>query len=197
MPKKLPKAAEPVLLDLEQFVLHAAVEFEHHWFFAAHETVTRFDDVLSEWNFWWSSCSSVTWTATVVSLSKFYETNVHTVNVHHFMDLLASDPSQDWSEELYQMRAILASSEKIARDITLLRSNYHIHKNRKLTFEETYGKTSSKWNDLRDLIENSRLVLNVVVRAIDGNEIITSEPARIIREQLTEIVGQLHRNRTP
>ena len=78
MPKKLPKAAEPVLLDLEQFVLHAAVDFEHHWFFAAHETVTRFDDVLSEWDFWWASCSSVTWTATVVSLSKFYETNVHT-----------------------------------------------------------------------------------------------------------------------
>ena len=111
------------MLDLEQFVLHAAVDYEHHWFFVAEDTVSRFDEVRNEWNFWWASCSSATWTATLVSLSKFYETNMHSVNVHHFMDLLAKDATQDWNGELNEMRTILARSERSAKDITLLRSN--------------------------------------------------------------------------
>lgn len=191
MPKKLPKVAEQVLLDLEQFVLHAAVDYEHHWFFGNKVNARRYQDVFSAWSFWYAGNSESSWTATIVSLSKFYETNHRTTNIHYLMELLAEDGTQDWSPELAGMNRLLDASKQTAKDITIIRSSYHIHKSRDLSFGDTYGLTKGKWNDVRALIEQARQMLNIVVRAIDGREIITEYPIEKAREELTEIMDRL------
>lgn len=190
MLKPLSKPAGNAVLDLEQFVIHAAVNWEHYWIFAESDSFIRYKDVFNEWQHWYMSSREAAFLATLTNLSKFFENNTHSVNINHLLQQLAQE-KHDWKAEIAQIQTLLAGNTTIIRDLTVLRSNYYIHKSRTLTFKQTYGKTNSRYNDVRAIIETARQCLNIVTREVSGLEVITVEPVRQMAKEVNDILNRL------
>jgi hypothetical protein len=194
MPKQLSKVTGDAVIDLEQFVVHAAVNWETYWILAKSGSFVRFKDVFNQWLYWYLGNREAAFLAALTDLSKFFENNAQSVNINHLLQQLARE-KEDWSAEIKQMQSLLAGSKTIVRDLTLLRSNYYIHKSKSLTFKQTHSKTSSRFNDVRAVIETARQCLNIITKEVSGQEVITDEPVRQISREMNDILERLKQSR--
>jgi len=188
--KTLTKTAGNALLELEQFVIHASVYWEFHWTLISRESFSRYKGVFNDQVFWYNASKESSLVAAVAAISKFVEKNPETINIHYLIQLLSSS-KEDWNKEISEMQRFLGLCSDTSKDITILRSNYYIHKNRNLSFSATYNKTKSTYDHVRELIEYMRCCLSVVSLAASGQEIITDAPSQKTVQELTAILERL------
>jgi hypothetical protein len=190
MKRSLSNTAGDTLLHLEQFVIQASIYWELHWTLICRDSFLRHKDVFNRWLFWYAAIRESSLIAAIAEISKFLEKNNSSVNVHYFIHLLTSE-KDDWTKEITEMKKLLAACEKTSKDITVIRSNYFLHKSRKLTFAQTFGKTSSKYDSIRELIEQMRRCLSVVTKAVSEQEVITEAASQKAVAELEEILNRL------
>jgi len=188
--KTLTKTAGNALLELEQFVIHASVYWEFHWTLISRESFSRYKGVFNDQVFWYNASKESSLVAAVAAISKFVEKNPETINIHYLIQLLSSS-KEDWNKEISEMQRFLGLCSDTSKDITILRSNYYIHKNRNLSFSATYNKTKSTYDHVRELIEYMRCCLSVVSLAASGQEITTDAPSQKTVQELTAILERL------
>jgi len=194
-PKRtLSKSAGEIFVDLDQFVVHAVVQWEFHWTLIKRESFEQYrDPVFNRWLWWYSATNDASLLAAIVWISKFFEKNNSSINIHYFLQQLAQEPV-DWSAEIAAINTILTKAEPTAKDITIIRSNYYIHKSRKLSFKDTMERTSSKYDHVRELIEHMRQCLVVVSKALGGQETITDAPSENTVAELEEVLKRMKAN---
>lgn len=191
MKRTLSKSAGDTLVELDQFVIHAAIQWEFHWALINRDSFRDYrDPVFNRWLYWYSATKDAALIAAITWIAKFFEKNNSSINIHYFLQQLGAE-TEDWSSEIQAIEAILKRAEPTARDITLIRSNYYIHKSRKLTFEQTFAKTVSKYDHVREVIEHMRQCLVVVSKAIGGQETITDLPVQKTVGELVDILKRL------
>jgi len=171
-------------------VIHASVYWEFHWTLISRESFSRYKGVFNDQVFWYNASKESSLVAAVAAISKFVEKNPETINIHYLIQLLSSS-KEDWNKEISEMQRFLGLCSDTSKDITILRSNYYIHKNRNLSFSATYNKTKSTYDHVRELIEYMRCCLSVVSLAASGQEIITDAPSQKTVQELTAILERL------
>ncbi len=192
--RTLSKSAGEIFVDLDQFVVHAAVQWEFHWTLINRESFEQYrDPVFNRWLWWYSATNEASLLAAIVWISKFFEKNNSSINIHYFLQQLAQEPA-DWSAEIAAINTILTKAEPTAKDITIIRSNYYIHKSRKLSFKDTMERTSNKYDHVRELIEHMRQCLIVVSKALGGQETITDAPSEKTVSELEEVLKRMKAN---
>jgi hypothetical protein len=191
MNRILSRSTGDAFVELDQFVIHAAVQWEFYWTLNKRESYERYrDPVFNRWLWWYSATNEASLTTAITWISKFFEKNSSSINIHYLLQQLAAEP-QDWSVEIAAINMILQKAEATATDITIIRSNYYVHKSRKLSFEETMALTSSKYDQVRELIEHMRQCLVVISHAIGGQETITDAPSEKTVAELEEVLKRM------
>lgn len=194
MKRTLSKSTGDTLVELEQFVVHAAVQWEFHWTLISAKSFEQYrDPVFNRWRWWYSATNEASLMAAIVWIAKFFEKNKASINIHFFLEQLTAEP-EDWNAEIAAIKAILAKAEPTAKDITIMRSSYYIHKSRKLTFKETMERTSSKYDHVREVIEHMRQCLVVVSKVLGGQETITDVPSELTVSELEEVLKRMKAN---
>lgn len=192
MKKTLTHKAGDALLELEQIVIHASIYWEFHWTLISRESFTSHKAVFEENLYWYQTSKESSLISAIASISKFFETNPESINIHYLMKLLKVQ-TEDWSMEIAEMKRFLEISAVASKDITILRSNYYVHKNKNLSFKDTYQKTSSKYDHIRELIENMRSCLSVVSLAASGQAINTKAHSEKTVQELELILNKLRK----
>ena len=191
MKRTLSKTTSDTFVELDQFVVHASIQWEFHWTLINRDSFQEYrDPVFNRWLYWYSAAKDASLIAAITWIAKFFEKNNSSINIHHFLQQLGSEAG-NWSIEIKAIEAILKKAEPTAKDITFIRSNYFVHKSRKLTFDETFARTTSKYDHVREVIEHMRQCLVVVSKAIGGQETITDLPTQKTLGELTDIMKRL------
>lgn len=190
MSRSLSEKTGNVLLELEQIVVHASVYWEQYWVLTSGEDFSLYNRTFNDYLYWYSAAKEASLIAAVATISKFFETNSSSINIHYFIKLLGAEP-EDWSREITEMQKIVDQVSSTSKDITILRSNVFLHKSRDLSTEEAFGYTSSTRNGIRSLIEQMRRCVSIISMAVSGQEIITDTPSQKTAKELRDILNKL------
>jgi hypothetical protein len=191
MKKRLPNDAAQALLELEQFVYQAAVNWESYWSLDSKSAHSRFRSVFRQHEWWYGGARDAYFMCAIIALAKFFETNALTTNIGHFAQCLSR--SSDWSLEHQSITRLLSGCDSASRDVALLRSNYYAHKNRNLTFSAMFKKTSLRYDDIPVLIQKMADMLNVAVTSLGGSEVHPQSIAERTRQEMESLLVTLQR----
>jgi hypothetical protein len=169
MTKTLTPELWEAMIELEQFVYHAASYWQSYWSLDSKDAHQRYHIVFSRHNWWYVETREAYFLAAILSLAKFFERNAHSVNIWQLVETLSKDVA--WIEERKRLMILLAECDLVSRDITLLRSNYYVHKRRNLSFKEMMEKTNLSYDDVPALIKKMADALNIIVSSLEGQQL--------------------------
>ena len=188
MNKQLTPQAGEMLVQLSSIVQDAAAHWQAYWAFDAVSSHKEFGGVFRDHSWWYVLTREVYFLGAVIALGKYFEKNDHSVNIWNFIAEL--DP-EFWSAEIKFITLELENLKSPIRDIAIMRSNFYAHRNRDLTQQQIFNKTSLCYDDIPATILRMELMLNEVISVLGGSKVNVEAVSKHTETEITALLNKL------
>ncbi|NOS73419.1 MAG: hypothetical protein HOP36_02520 [Methyloglobulus sp.] len=146
--------------ELRQTVSIANLHYEVWWVFKDKENGSKYIKTLNQYNLFFQTTIQAHFVATIISLYRVYETRKDTYNIQALINRLENTKFS--REKLSELKALFTRSKPIWLKVNILRNKVFGHRNNKSTVSEAFEEADIKPSDLKELMELTKEILNLV-----------------------------------
>ncbi|MGZ4883694.1 MAG: AbiU2 domain-containing protein [Halobacteriota archaeon] len=154
--------------ELRQATVAADLNYQIWWAYKSPDTRPRFIDTLNGYPLFFQTSIHAHFVALLVALYRLYETRHDTFNIPNLLRSLRAQALLPDST-IDEIELLQKNLKPLWLKVKLLRNEAFAHRTRALSFDEIFKKAKATPNDLRDLIEKTKHLINRVTRALDNS----------------------------
>jgi hypothetical protein len=145
--------------ELQDTATTAGLNYEAWWVFRGSETRPKYVDVMNRYRLYFHAAIGAHFVALLMALYRLYETRPDTHNIPQFLTRLEEEGALK-PEDLASLRAQYAAAKPLWVKVSILRNNVYGHRALDLDIEEAFEKAGIVPNDFRDLVTQTKALLN-------------------------------------
>ena len=150
---------ETQIKELQDAITIASLNYDVWWVLRGKETRPKYVDVMNKYNLYFQAAIGAHFAALVLALYRLYETRRDTHNIPEFLAGLKKDAVLK-IEDLESLHAQYAIAKPLWVKVSILRNNVYGHRALDLDIENAYEKAGVTPNDFRDLVAQTKALLN-------------------------------------
>lgn len=155
---------EQYVEELQHTCVVAGLNYEIWWLYKEKESRKRFVDTLNDYPLFFQTSLHAHFVAMIIALYRFFETRHDTVNFPGLIKLLKKDGSITQAD-LKKFESKINQAKILWRKVSVLRNNLFGHKATTLDNDGIWKKACLTPNQLRDLINDCKRLLNMITAA--------------------------------
>lgn len=152
---------KPYIDELRHTVTVAGMNYEAWWVYKGKDTRSRYLPVMNRYTLFFQTSIHAHFVAIVVGLYKLYETRKDTFNIPQFLRLLEKDKALS-PDQLKVLKKQCADLKPLWQKVSILRNKVFGHSSKARSSEQAFREAGVTPNNLRDLLEGSKTLLNAV-----------------------------------
>lgn len=158
------------LKDLQQTVIAAERNYEIWWTYKEKESRKKYIDTMNLYSFFFETSIHAHFVALVIAVYRLFDTCHSTINIRALIDLVKKhniipQPDIKTIETFYQQ------AEPIWRKVKILRHKVFAHRSNKLSAKEAFKRAQINANELKNLIDTTKSILNKITKILGGSDI--------------------------
>lgn len=157
---------KPYIDELRHTVTVAGLNYEIWWTYQGKDTRPKYLTVMNRYSLFFQTSIHAHFVALIVSLYKLYETRGDTYNVPQFLRALRRDAALP-AAELGNLDRHLQELRPLWKKIGVLRNKVFGHSSKAHTSSQAFREAGVTPNDLRDLLERSKVLLNELTQTLE------------------------------
>ena len=178
------------LEELKGAIANASDCYEVWWVLKGSDTRPKYNAVLSKYPGFFLANIHAQFVAYVVALYRLLETRKDTINFNSFLTLIEAEGSIS-KEALEEIRSRVDALHPIWVKICILRNEVYAHKSSDNKYDESFKKADITPNQIRDLIEGHKELLNHIALQTESIEFVFSINSREDTISLLEDAGNV------
>jgi hypothetical protein len=159
------------LQELHHLVAVAALNYQLWWVYKNKDTRGEYVDTMNEYGLFFQVAANAHFLGIIIPLYCLYEGQGNTVNFPHTLRQIRAEGRLHESI-IRKFEKEVESVKEISKKINVLRSRAFGHRSKNYTIDELFKIASITPNQIKDIIESSKVLLNNVAFAW-GNTIYT------------------------
>jgi hypothetical protein len=154
--------------DLRHAVTIAGLNYEIWWIYVEEETRKKYIDSMNKYPLFFQTSLHAHFAALVIALYRLYENNTKTVNIPGLLRIISNDhPFEEKSEE--KIAELYEKAKPLFLKVAILRNNAFGHRSSKLTSKDAFAKAEITPNELKQLLETTKELLNEITTNFDNS----------------------------
>lgn len=145
--------------ELRDTVRVAWLNYEIWWVYKSADTRPEYLDTMNRYTLFFHTAIHAHFVALLVALYRVYETRDDTYNIPTFIKLLREQGSIP-EKQLGELDALYAQAKPLWVKVNILRNKAFGHRSKAHTVAEVFGEAGVTPNELRDLAELTKKLLN-------------------------------------
>jgi len=150
--------------ELRHTVTVAWLNYEIWWVYKSSDTRPEFVDTMNKYNLFFQTSIHAHFVALLVALYRLYETRDDTYNIPTFLKLLKETNAVS-PKALEQLGELYAQAKPLWVRVNILRNKAFGHRSKAHTVADVFDEAGVTPNDLRDLAEVTKKLLNMATSA--------------------------------
>ena len=150
--------------ELRHTVTTAWLNYEIWWVYKGADTRPEFVDTMNSYKLFFYTSVHAHFVALLVALYRLYETREDTYNLPRFLSLLKERAAVP-EETLKELDALYAQAKPLWVKVSILRNKAFGHRSKAHSVADAFAEAGVTPNDLRDLAEVTRKLLNTATLA--------------------------------
>lgn len=150
---------EQYINELQNALTIAGLNYDIWWLYKEKENRKRFVDTLNSYPLFFQTSLHAHFLATIIALYRLYETRSDTINMHQLINLLKKEGTIP-IEEIQLFESEIQEIKPLWVKVTIIRNNLFGHKSNALDNEDIWKLASVTPNEIKNLIDNSKRILN-------------------------------------
>jgi hypothetical protein len=150
--------------ELRHTVTTAWLNYEIWWVYKSSDTRPEFVDTMNKYKMFFHTSIHAHFVALLVALYRLYETRGDTYNLPNFLKLL-KDRAAVPEETLKELEKLYAKAKPLWVKVSILRNKAFGHRSKAHSVSEAFDEAGVTPNELRDLAEVTRTLLNTATLA--------------------------------
>jgi hypothetical protein len=150
--------------ELRHTVTTAWLNYEIWWVYKSSDTRPEFVDTMNKYRMFFTTSIHAHFVALLVALYRLYETRDDTYNLPKFLQLL-SEKAAVPGETLQKLDELYAHAKPLWIKVSILRNKVFGHRSKARSVSEVFDEAGVTPNELRDLAEVTRTLLNTATLA--------------------------------
>lgn len=147
------------------------------WVLIDSDTRPKYNDVLNKYPSFFLANTHAQFVAYVVALYRLQETRKDTINFNSLLTLIEAEGGIS-KEALEEIRSRVDALHPIWVKISILRNEVYAHKSSENKYDESFKKADVTPNQIRDLIESFKALLNHIALQTESIEYVFSINSR-------------------
>lgn len=160
--------------DIEQYakeMRHTAtvawLNYEIWWVYKSPETRPEYADTMNKYPLFFQTSLHAHFVALLMQLYHLYEKRKDTYNIPGFLKLLETRGAVDEATTI-KLREAYEQIRPLWLKVCILRNNAFGHRSTAKTVDEIFAQANVTPNELRDLVEATKKILNTATQAVAG-----------------------------
>jgi hypothetical protein len=175
-------AIEKHIEDLSVAISKVDRYFEIFWSLKEKENVAKYRDIKEKYDGFFYVVDEAIFIAIIVILYRLYETNGSKASIPSLITRLSSEGKlsegnwipQEFKEKLEQ--EIKLNCTDTIKGIRIIRNDVYAHRSKRYErFDELFEKANIKYDNLKDLIDYSREILNQIIKNMKDGITLSNE----------------------
>lgn len=154
--------------ELQNSLIVAELNYEIWWVYKERETRRRYIDVLNSYPLFFQTSLHAHFVAMIVSLYRLYETDPKTINLPQLVRLLKSEQALSL-EDTKRFESEIRQIKPLWIKVSVLRNNMFGHRSKSLDSNGIWKEAAVKPNQFKQLIDESKRILNELTSAWDNS----------------------------
>jgi hypothetical protein len=176
---------------LQQAVGVAGLNYEVWWTFKQGLSRKKYVDTMNNYTMYFQSAIHAHFVAMLISLYRLYENKKDTINIPQLRRLIQKhDPFSPQTEA--QITALYDEAILLWKKVAILRNAAFGHQTNKLSVSDVFKKANVTPNELHDLWEITKKLINKTTRAWNRSSHAFNLGAREDTERLLSDLNKLH-----
>ena len=146
----------------------ASLNYDIWWVYKSKEYRSTYVGTMNRYIGFFDTSLHAHFVALLVSLYPLYETRYSTFNIPQLLKALAKEPSIS-VKAIDKATALHAKAKPLWIKVGILRNNAFGHRSDSKTIEQIFKEAEVKPNELKKLIEITKLLLNTITLELDGS----------------------------
>lgn len=163
--------------ELKGAIANASDCYGVWWVLKGSDTRPKYNDVLNKYLGFFLANIHAQFVAYVVALYRLLETRKDTINLNSLLALIEAEGAVS-NETLEDIRSRITALHPIWVKICILRNEVYAHKSSENNYDESFKKADITPNQIRDLIEGLKELLNHIALKTESIEYAFSINAR-------------------
>ena len=178
--------------ELHHTITVAGLNYEIWWVYKSEDTRPLYVEVMNRYGLFFQTSIHAHFVALLVALYRLYETRDDTFNIPSLLKILRAearlpDSTLDLLEGIYENKA-----KPLWIKVNILRNKAFGHRSVAHTIEEVFEEAEVTPNELRDLVEATKNLLNGLTHALDKSVDAFNLEAREDTLRLLEDLAKMH-----
>lgn len=157
---------EKYISELRHSVTVASLNYEIWWVFKSQDSRPKYADTLNRYLLFFSTSIHAHFVALLVVLYRLYETRRGTYNIPQLLRITKSHFKAD---DVEQFEELYARAKPLWTKVSILRNKAFGHRSTSHTVEEAFVEAGVTPNELGQLVDLTKELLNRVSNAYDGS----------------------------
>ena len=154
------------ITELRHTVTVAGLNHEIWWVYKSKDTRPQFVDAMNRYSLFFQTSIHAHFVATLVALYRLYETRSDTYNISTLLRSLKEHETID-EEILGGLNKLYQEMKPLWVKVNILRNKAFGHRSTAHTVEEVFKEAAVTPNELRDLVDGTKKLLNKLSHAWD------------------------------
>ena len=160
--------ARKYIKALANTMTSASLHFDIWWVYKEKDSRAKYVDTLNEYLNFFKTSLQAHFLSVVVELYKLFETRKDTINFPRLIRLLKENNLLD-PNILKKVEAEKRAMKDLWKKIAILRSELFAHTSIDLSYREAFEKAEITPNNIKELIEKGKGLLNQISEGLDKN----------------------------
>lgn len=160
--------ARKYINGISNTITSASLHFDVWWVYKEKDSRAKYVDVMNEYLNFFTTSLQAHFLSTIVELYKLFESRSDTVNFPRLIKLLRDNRILEPKIQL-RVEEERASLAILWKKIAILRSELFAHTSIDLTYRQVFKKAGITPNNIKDLIERSKNLLNEISEGLEKN----------------------------
>ena len=178
--------ARKYIKALANTIISASFHFDIWWVYKEKDSRARYVDTLNDYFNFFKTSLQAHFLSVVVELYKLFETRKDTINFPRLIKLLNENNLLD-PDILKKVEAEKRSLKVLWKKIAILRSELFAHTSIDLSYREVFKKAEITPDNIRDLIDRAKKLLNQISEGLEKNTYIfdleaTGDTVRVLED---------------
>lgn len=145
--------------ELQNAITVAGLNYEIWWVYKEKESRARFVDTLNDYPLFFQTSLHAHFVAMVIALYRLFETRRDSVNIPRLVKMI-KDQSSVSEKDIQKIEKDISRIKPLWVKVSILRNKLFGHKSNALDDEEIWNEVEVTPNEFRDLIDESKKILN-------------------------------------
>lgn len=145
--------------ELQNAITVAGLNYEIWWVYKEKESRARFVDTLNDYPLFFQTSLHAHFVAMIIALYRLFETRQDSVNVPQLVKMIKDQASVS-EIDIQNIEAEISQIKPLWVKVSILRNKLFGHKSNALDNEEIWKEAKVTPNEFRDLIDESKKILN-------------------------------------